>query len=358
MNKAIFLVAAILGAAGVSGQSLEGDLRKEGTRVRAAYDELTEVFQMSSAVIYDDSVPNGYGVVVSEDGLILVKTSEYEELKAPSLIVGKKRYSEIAVLAASSEWDVTLLKVEAEGLHPVDFSEFEPDYGSIVLSNSSSSRFRRRAQLGVVAAHSRPVGKESLAVLGIVMSGGDEDGPLKIAAVSPKSGAKDAGLLEGDEILQVAGVEVKKKEEIPELLGEKSPGDLVNFVISREIKVKEEEVPVQDPFAFVEKNPPAPPEFEELAFEVELRERQVVFPEQLTRNDMMTGEFSSRRTNFPRVMQHDTSMMPRTTGGPLITLDGKCVGMNIAFASRECTYAIPAEELQELVEELKGKAGL
>lgn len=72
----------------------------------------------------------------------------------------------------------------------------------------------------------------------------------------------------------------------------------------------------------------------------------------------MSGEFSKRRTNFPRVLQHDTSLAQRTTGGPLVTLDGKCVGMNIAFVSRECSYAIPAQELQELTQELRAEAGL
>ncbi len=343
----------------MSGQSLEGDFRKEGVQVRASYDAVTEVFQTGSAVIYD-SVVVGYGVVVSEDGLILVKTSEFEKNESSSVVVGKKRFHDFLVVASSPEWDVTMIKVEAEGLEPVDYAEGEPEHGSIVLSNSASTRFRRRAQLGVMAANARAVGEELLAVLGIVMEGGEGEAPLKVVAISPNSGARDAGLKKGDLIVSLEGVEVETREEVPQVLEGRSPGEFVTFVVSREMEREEskELIEVEDPFAFAEENPPVDPEYEELTFEVELRERQVVFPERLTRNDMLTGRFSERRSNFPRVLQHDTSLSPRSTGGPLITLDGKCVGMNIAYASRECSYAIPALELQELVSELKAEAGL
>jgi serine protease Do len=39
-------------------------------------------------------------------------------------------------------------------------------------------------------------------------------------------------------------------------------------------------------------------------------------------------------------------------GGPLLDLDGRCIGMNIARANRAESYAIPAEELKELAERL------
>lgn len=335
----------------VAGQSLEGDFRKEGLHVRASYDEVTENFQTGSAVIYDDWQPNGYGVIVSEDGLVLVKTSELEPIEKLSLVIGKKKYREVEVVASSPDWDVSLLKVDAEGLEPVRFSESEPSHGTIVLSNGATSRLRRRAQIGVIAANARAVGTGSLAVLGISMVR-DEEGPLLVTKISPQSGAKDGGMELKDEIVSIDGTEVKVADEVPELLADKGPGDTVQIVVRRFEKVEGSEV-VEDPFDFVEKMEPV-----EKELQVELRERQEVFPEQLSRNDQMSGEFSKRRSHFPRVIQHDTSLAQRTTGGPLLTLDGKCVGMNIAYASRECSYAIPAKELQELIVELREEAGL
>ena len=67
----------------------------------------------------------------------------------------------------------------------------------------------------------------------------------------------------------------------------------------------------------------------------------------------MSGRFSGRRTNFKRVLQHDIGLSERTVGGPLLDLNGRCVGMNIARANRSETFAVPAKELRELIVELR-----
>ncbi len=356
MSKLTFLLGAAISMLGsVFGQSLEGEFRKEGREVRASYDEITKIFQASSAVLYEE-IARGYGVVMSAEGDVLVKTSEFDLLENPSVVVAKKRYRDYKILAASSEWDVTLLRITGGDFEPITFAESEPSHGTIVLSNSSSTRLRRRTQLGVIAANARAVGKGDLAVLGIAMTQVDPD-YVRVDGVSPLGGAHDGGILKGDQLLAINGHAVTTKELVPDLLDDKKVGDIVEIVVSRKVLPEEPSEPqeVEDPFLFVEDHPA---EVEELTLEAELRERQIVFPEQRTRNDMMSGEFSERRTNFPRVLQHDTSLAQRTVGGPLVTLDGNCVGMNIAFASRECSYAIPAKELKELHQELLSQANL
>jgi S1-C subfamily serine protease len=42
----------------------------------------------------------------------------------------------------------------------------------------------------------------------------------------------------------------------------------------------------------------------------------------------------------------------QTMGGPVIDLNGHCVGMNIARASRAETFAIPSAEMKQLVERM------
>jgi S1-C subfamily serine protease len=44
-------------------------------------------------------------------------------------------------------------------------------------------------------------------------------------------------------------------------------------------------------------------------------------------------------------------------GGPLLDLDGKCIGMNIARVNRSETFAIPAAELQLLIGEFLQNEG-
>ncbi len=74
----------------------------------------------------------------------------------------------------------------------------------------------------------------------------------------------------------------------------------------------------------------------------------------MDRNDMMSGDFSKRRSGFPRVIQHDVLANSTIMGGPVLNLGGKCVGMNIARANRAETFAIPARELKELAGRLLG----
>jgi serine protease Do len=52
-------------------------------------------------------------------------------------------------------------------------------------------------------------------------------------------------------------------------------------------------------------------------------------------------------------LQHDTVIRPADCGGPLVDLDGKAVGINIARAGRTESYAIPAEDVIALIAELK-----
>ena len=65
------------------------------------------------------------------------------------------------------------------------------------------------------------------------------------------------------------------------------------------------------------------------------------------------SELSLKRTGFPTILQHDTVIKPKDCGGPLVDLDGKTVGINIARAGRTETYAIPAEDIQKLLPDLK-----
>lgn len=61
---------------------------------------------------------------------------------------------------------------------------------------------------------------------------------------------------------------------------------------------------------------------------------------------------SERFTGYPRVLQHDVISSNRFTGGPLLNLNGHCLGMNIARCNRTESYAIPVEELKILGSEM------
>ncbi len=58
------------------------------------------------------------------------------------------------------------------------------------------------------------------------------------------------------------------------------------------------------------------------------------------------------------VLQHETMLSARSVGGPLFTLDGRFLGMNIAAANRVEAFAIPVENLKSSLSEMKIASGL
>jgi serine protease Do len=194
-----------------------------------------------------------------------------------------------------------------------------------LVANGATTRTSRRVQVGVVAANEREVFAKGGTVLGVALKD-ENDSELIVAEVTKGSGAEEAGLQTGDRITEVAGTKVKSQAEVADELKERRVGD---EVVVRLIRDKEE-----------------------LEVKVKLAGRTDLFGEEASRNDMMSGEYSERRSGFPRVMQHDIIGNKHFMGGPVFNLDGQCVGMNIARFSRCETYAIPAKELMLLAERL------
>lgn len=322
----VWLSVSLANAQQQLGQ-LEGEFRLNGKETWKAFEPVREVLQASSAVIYDGWRSVAYGVVVSSDGYLVSKASEIDKVEELSVRIDRKHFKKVEVVAARVEWDVVLLKVEGEELPLIEWAESEPTHGSWVVSNGSTTRRDRRVRVGIISANPRQIGGgRAPVVLGVTLNTNKESEGLSIGKVYKDSGASEAGLESGDMILEADGVPVKSMEELQVVLKEKEPGDTLKLKIKRGD--------------------------EERAYDVELKKRESVFEEEKTRNDAMSGRVSQRRSNFPRVLQTDLPLSVRSVGGPLLDLEGRCVGMNIARANRCETFAIPAKELREIVKAL------
>ena len=64
------------------------------------------------------------------------------------------------------------------------------------------------------------------------------------------------------------------------------------------------------------------------------------------------GPLSVRRFGFPVALQHDTVLRPDECGGPVVDLDGRIVGFNVARAGRTESYAIPTIAVREVLDGL------
>ena len=327
----IFSIASVgLTLAAVGQQSLDSAYRTTGTAVVAAFEAQRQVLQTSSAVILDGRKEVGYGVVISADGHILTKASEILDAKALAVTVDQTKYPAAKVLAVDPTWDVALLKVEASGLVPVAYAPTSAlPQGTWVVANGATTRTARRLLAGIVSAKIREIPASGGAALGVVLSAKSK--LLEVDEVNEKSGAKEAGLQKGDVILSIEGKKLKKIEDIAEVLKDRKAGSMVKMTYRRK--------------------------GEEITVDVRLLVRSEMFTDQMNRNDQMSGEFSLRRSGFPRVMQHDILGSRSVVGGPVLDLDGRCIGMNIARANRAESFAIPVEDLKELAARLMKQVG-
>jgi len=304
--------------------SLESEFRKNGETVVAVFEDQRAVLQRSSAVIREGRKELAYGVVVSADGYILTKASEVAKVSSISVVVDTVKYDNAKVVATDQTWDVALIKVEAQGLQPISYApSSDLPQGTWVVANGATSNSRRRALPGIISAKAREIPASGGAALGVVLK--NKSKMLEIEEVNAKSGAQEAGLQKGDVILALDGKKVSKIEEIAAFMKDKKAGNLVKVTLKREGK--------------------------EQQLDVRLAAKGELFA-QKSRNDQMSGEFSSRRTGFPRVIQHDVLGNKESVGGPLLDLEGRCIGMNIARADRAQSFAIPVEDLKEIATRL------
>lgn len=315
---------------GLAQDGLPADHRINGKLVWSAFEPQREVLQKSSAVIYTDEssrIKTLYGVIVSGEGHVLTKASEIEGQECLSLRIGGTLYSQVERLGVDHDWDVALLKITpVETLVPVRLgSDEDIKIGYWVVSNGSTTRRDRRVRVGIISAKTREISSDqSHVLLGVELGSGEND-QWEVMRVSEDSGAADAGIEAGDILLSLDGVKLNQRDDLIDALKEKDPGDQVVVKIMRDNKT--------------------------LELKVSLSAREKAF----TRNDQMSGGesiLSERRSEFPRVIHHDTPLSKMSVGGPLINLDGVCIGMNIARASRVATFAIPASELSEIIKRM------
>lgn len=326
MNANIIPIVLALGLTVTAhgAASLESELRKNGETVVAVFEDQRTVLQHSSAVIREGRKELAYGVVVSADGYILTKASEVAKVSSISVVVDTVKYDNAKVVATDQTWDVALIKVEAQGLQPISYApSSDLPQGTWVVANGATSNSRRRALPGIISAKAREIPASGGAALGVVLKNNSK--MLEIEEVNAKSGAQEAGLQKGDVIVALDGKKVSKIEEIAAFMKDKKAGNMVKVTLKRE--GKEQQVDVR------------------LAAKGELFAQK-------SRNDQMSGEYSSRRTGFPRVIQHDVLGNKESVGGPLLDLEGRCIGMNIARADRAQSFAIPVEDLKEIATRL------
>jgi len=289
----------------------------DGPQVRAAFREVIKPASQATVCIHCDNKHSAIGGIVREDGWIVTKATPL--CGSLTVILSDGRKFEAKTIAESGEYDLALLKIDAKNLPTLDMSAADaPAVGSWL---ASVGRSRDPLAVGVVSVPPREIPPQA-GILGVQL---DEEQPL-VVRVFPESAAEEAGVEEHDRIVRVSGKSTPTREKLREIVGAFNPGDEVDLVVERDGK--------------------------SLNLKATLGG---TFPGMMGRSEFQNslgGKLSVRRFGFPLAFQHDTVLRPSDCGGPVVDVDGRVVGFNIARAGRTESYALPISAVQEVIGEL------
>ncbi|MCO6459106.1 MAG: PDZ domain-containing protein [Pirellulaceae bacterium] len=290
------------------------------TSVMAAFGDTVEKPSRSTVRVYCDGEQVALGAVVAADGFVVTKASELHGLVECALPDGRRLPAEF--IGQHRETDLGMLKLDASDLTPLEWAAGEPPVvGSWLISPGSSGP----VAIGVLGAAPRQV-KAPFGLLGVQLQDGPQ-GPL-VTAVVPESAAQEAGLKVNDIITHINGLQMKSQSELQATVRKHMPGDRIQVAILREEKRQLMSAVLG-------------------GFE-RLNERQ------FEQNNRLGGpELSKRKAGFPSAIQHDSVLHPYQCGGPVVGLDGKAVGLNIAHCDRVSCLALPVAVIIPVLDELK-----
>ncbi|MEM9365887.1 MAG: PDZ domain-containing protein [Planctomycetota bacterium] len=221
----------------------------------------------------------------------------------PARIGSVRKRSDLALLVLRADSPASV-----DSLQPVVFATEVPAIGDFLVTPGRSGRV---AGLGVTGT--RPLRVEHEVRLGVMFRTEPTVGAL-INRVYPGSGAARAGVQLGDRIVAIDGQQHSNSDMVRATLKDMFPGDVVQLTIERDGNTLDVQARLQDLSMLQE-----------------------------SENDArVNGPRNARLSGFDSVIQHDTVLSPQQCGGPVLSLQGQVVGLNIARAGRVVSYALPA----------------
>jgi serine protease Do len=305
---------------------------KTSLRFLAAFRDVVAVPSRSTVRIRcteegEEEAVAAFGAVVAADGWILTKASEMKGKIMVELHDGREFSARI--VGVSEPYDLAMLKIDVQDLKPVEWRDSTKDaVGSWVATPGMNAE---PVAVGVLSVAARKITGAELArrstsggFLGISIYPAAVKNGVKIADIIRGGAAESAGFEVDDIIIAVGKTRISDPETLFKALQKTRPGQTVAVTVKRGS--------------------------EEVVLKPKLGERP---PDRADFQNKLGNQLSDHRTGFPMVLQHDTVLLPKDCGGPLVDLDGKVIGINIARAGRTETLAIPAEAIKPLLSDLK-----
>jgi serine protease Do len=324
IGMAVAFMALLSWSGAAQAQPTNSDLFRNNPKIVKLFRSVVATPSESTVRVQCDGKDVALGTVVGTDGWIITKASE---LHGPIVCKFKDgREYTAKITGVEAEFDLAMLKVDTGDLKAVEWEDSKAaKVGRWVASVAPAED---PIAIGVISVATRDFKAgdqppKNLATNGGYLGVGLEDAPggAKINLVSPKSAAEKAGLKVNDVVTQINAKKVLGMESMINIVQKYKPGDEITIKLLR----AEEEMEIK---ATLGKRPA----------------NMLGNPQ-----ERMGSALSNRRGGFPKILQHDTIIKPGDCGGPLVDLDGKVVGINIARAGRTESYAIPSEAVRALL---------
>jgi serine protease Do len=334
VRRVMFLLLLTAGLALAAQAQDEADYpRLPRARYRSGQDVLDAFAPISAETsnsivelnVKEDTV--ALGAVVDTNGLVLTKASEIKSGKLTCWLASGKEV-EAQLLAVDDDDDVALVRVKAEGLKPIQWARNQVVEGQWAITPGLANTPQAVGIISTLPHRIRP----QRAFIGVTFD--PEATRPTIELLEPGFGAEKAGVKPGDIVVAVDGASITTREQVLDILQEFRDGQKVHIRFQRA---------EQEFDANIELMTPKPGQ---AGYRFYANER----------DNRLSGDVSLRSEGFEQAIEHDTVLEPWQCGGPLVNLDGKAIGLNIARASRFATYALPASLAQQILARLKSKA--
>ncbi len=306
---------------------LSRDYFKNGSETLLAFEPISRATRDSVVKIDLDGNTVALAAVIDASGLAVTKASEIQEGKLTAwLAIGKE--VEVQLIAKDEENDLALVKVNANNLQPIEWATDETAVGQWVVTPGIAETPQA---VGIVSVPPRKI-PPPRAFIGVVLDFKSPD--AKIAQIMAGLGAEAAGLKPGDVVLKVNDSPVKERQELVKKLRTFREGQSVKLRVQRGEEEFDATIKMMAP----------KPEGGGRGFD------------RAARMNQMGSVTSQRAEGFDLAIQHDTVLQNWQCGGPLMNLDGKAVGLNIARAGRVASYALPGRVVRPAIARLQAQA--